>query len=126
MNASSTEEEEVEVVSPRRNGWSWPWHPQQLLAWFGVFLVALLYFGFLGLYIPGLYRIPFFLLPSVLLVLQIVSMAAATSINPAEASFRKKLFDVGSGGPISRPRFSRSKHKHVIENHYCNLCQVHV
>lgn len=42
-------------LPPRRNGWNWPWHPFQGIAWFFVFFFALSYFGFMVFYIPGLY-----------------------------------------------------------------------
>lgn len=126
MASPSGDVVEVEVASPRRNGWNWPWHPQQILGWVMIFMVALLYFGFFVHYIPGLYRIPFYLLPTVLLLLLVISLAGATSINPAELSFRKKLADLGSGRTISRPKFNRLQHNHVIENRYCHLCQVAV
>ena len=42
-------------LPPRRNGWNWPWHPFQGIAWFFVFFFALSYFGFMVFYIPGLF-----------------------------------------------------------------------
>lgn len=135
-NRSSEGEEEeevdvevdaVEVVSPRSNGWTCPWHPYQCLAWFLIVLLALIHYGFLAHYVPGLYRIPIFLLPSGIIAVLVLSMVVATFVNPAEVNFRKKLSSITTRrGPISRPKFNRSKHTHVIENNYCNLCQVHV
>ena len=123
---SGSGEEEVEVVSPRRNGWSCPWHPQQCLAWVLLIFLTLIHYGFLAHYVPGLYRIPIFLLPAGIIAVLVLSMVVATSVNPAEASFQRKLASHGYGDLISRPKFNRSKHVHVIENNYCNLCQVQV
>lgn len=129
-NSSSEEVVEVmspvEVVSPRRNGWTCPWHPLQYLAWSILLFLIIIHYGFLAHYVPGLYRIPIFLLPAGIFAVVIISMIVATSVDPAEINFRRKLALIGSGGPISRPKFNRSIHQHVIENNYCNLCQVHV
>ena len=51
------EEGEVkEVYYPRRNGWTCPWHPLQVLAWGFIAFFAATYFGFLVHYIPGAWR----------------------------------------------------------------------
>lgn len=124
--SSEKEKEVVEVVSPRINGWTCPWHPLQYLAWSVLVFFTVTHYGFLAHYAPGLYRILIFLLPAGVLAVLTVSMVVATAINPAEVNFRRKLASIGTWGPISRPKFNRSKHKHVIENNYCNLCQVYV
>ena len=113
---------DTELAQPRRNGWSCPWHPLQCLAWFFVALIALLYFGVLGHYMIGYWRIPGFLLPGILWIVLVVSMVTATTINPAEAAVREKM----SRGFFSRPKFDRSKFSHVIENNYCRLCELNV
>lgn len=45
-----------ELYYPRRNGWNWPWHPLQVLAWGFIVFFTTTYFGFLVFYIPGAWR----------------------------------------------------------------------
>ncbi len=126
ISPSNEEDYRLEMVSPRKNGWSCRWHPLQFLAWMAVFTIAIIYFGFLVLFVPGLYKIPFYVVPVGLLTVQVVTMVAATGINPAEPNFKRKLAELGGVNIVTRPKFSRSQHIHVIENYYCNLCQVKV
>lgn len=111
-----------EVVLPRRNGWSCPWHPLQCLAWLFILLFALLHFGFLGHYILGYWRILVFGIATIFLVVLVVAMVVATTINPAEPAVKDKL----PRGKFLRPKFDSAKFPHVIQNNYCNLCQVNV
>lgn len=54
-----------------------------------------------------------------------VSASLVTSImDPAEASVRRRKSRKTGG--FLRAVFDRKKHKRVIENHYCNLCDVKV
>ena len=48
---------EHEVYCPRHNGWSFPWHPFQLIAWFFILLFTVTHYGILAFYVPGLWRI---------------------------------------------------------------------
>ncbi len=116
---------EKEKVKPRTNGWYCPWHPLQYMAWFFVLFFALLHFGFLGHYVPGYWSIVIFTVPVILLVSVVLSMFMATTLDPAEKNFRHKMSS-RSRRTLSRPTFDRTKHAHVIENNYCNLCQVNV
>lgn len=115
-----------EEARPRTNGWSCPWHPLQCLAWFFVLFFTLFHFGFLAHYIPGLWRIFIFLVPGIMLGSVVISMGVATTIDPSDPGYREKMRAKSLGGRILRPKFDSSKHKHVIENNYCNLCQVNV
>ncbi len=45
------------VAHPRRNGWSCPPHPLQILVWCVIIVLAVLHYGVLVFYIPGLWRI---------------------------------------------------------------------
>ena len=111
-----------EVNRSRRNGWACPWHPLQGLAWFFIFLFACLHFGVFGHYILGYWRILIFVVPGLILCVLVVSLVVATSINPAEPTVREKL----AKGQFFRPKFDRTKHPHVIQNNFCQLCRVNV
>ena len=57
-------------------------------------------------------------IPVLILIVQFTAVAVTMSIDPAESEVRRKK---------SRPKpFDRSIHKHVIENNYCNICQIKV
>ncbi|XP_062273155.1 palmitoyltransferase ZDHHC1 isoform X2 [Scomber scombrus] len=104
----------------RTNGWSWPPHPFQLLAW-----MLYLYFAVtaLGVFVPLLppHWIPAgYICTGILFVCHLCVHIMAVSIDPADHSVRSK----SHRGPI--PAFDRSKHTHVIENCHCYLCQVDV
>ncbi|KAL2088410.1 hypothetical protein ACEWY4_015309 [Coilia grayii] len=104
----------------RTNGWSWPPHPFQLLAW-----VLYLYFavtGF-GVFVPLLptHWIPAgYICTGITFVCHLFVHLAAVSIDPADYNVRAKSYK----GPL--PVFDRTKHAHVIENCHCYLCEVDV
>ncbi|KAK0150035.1 putative palmitoyltransferase ZDHHC1 [Merluccius polli] len=104
----------------RTNGWSWPPHPLQLLAW-------LLYLFFaitsLGVFIPLLppHWLPAgYICTGIMFVSHLCVHVMAVSMDPADQNVRRKT----TRGPV--PVFDRSRHAHVIENCHCYLCQVDV
>ncbi|XP_011493789.1 PREDICTED: uncharacterized protein LOC105359011 [Ceratosolen solmsi marchali] len=102
----------------RSHGLQLPLHPQQLLGW--LVLLGLASGTFASL-IPALGPQ---LRPAVLgsviatLILHVASHLAALLLDPAEPAVRRQ--------PISQrvPEFDRSRHRHVIENGRCHLCNV--
>ena len=40
----------------RVNGWSWPWHPLQFVAWFFLIFFSVFYFGVIVFYLPKEWR----------------------------------------------------------------------
>lgn len=44
------------IHKDRRNGWSCPWHPLQLIAWFFLCFFAVTYFGIIVSYLPREWR----------------------------------------------------------------------
>lgn len=111
-----------EVVLPRRNGWTCPWHPFQCLVWAFILLFALFHFGILGHYILGYWRILVFGIAAIIIGVLVVAVVMATTINPAEPAVQAKL----PRGKFLRPKFDSVKFPHVIQDAYCNLCQVNV
>ena len=55
----------------------------------------------------------------------IVSSLVASVIDPAEASVRRRRAG-RTGGGFLRAVFDRKKHSHVIEDRFCNLCNISV
>ncbi|XP_027703267.1 probable palmitoyltransferase ZDHHC1 isoform X3 [Vombatus ursinus] len=87
----------------RRNGWSWPPHPFQIVAWLLYLFFALIGFGILVPLLPHPW----------------VPAGYAVSLGD-DANVRDKSY----AGPL--PIFNRSQHAHVIEDLHCNLCDVDV
>ncbi|KAM9861373.1 palmitoyltransferase ZDHHC1 isoform 3-T3 [Aulostomus maculatus] len=104
----------------RTNGWSWPPHPFQLLAW-----LLYVYFAItgLGVFVPLLpaHWIPAgYICTGIVFVCHLCVHIMAVSVDPADHNVRTKSHK----GPV--PMFDRTKHAHVIENCHCYLCQVDV
>ncbi|CAD5116370.1 DgyrCDS5268 [Dimorphilus gyrociliatus] len=104
----------------RRNGWSWPLHPLQFVAWISVVYLCLVYYltiipGVLERWSPAAYAVF-----SVFLVGHIISHIAACTINPADPAILKRNITEVPGS------FDRQIHNHVIENCYCYLCETKV
>ncbi|XP_041846582.1 LOW QUALITY PROTEIN: palmitoyltransferase ZDHHC1 [Melanotaenia boesemani] len=104
----------------RTNGWTWPPHPFQLLAW-----TLYIYFAVtgLGVFVPLLpaHWIPAgYICTGIMFTCHLCVHVMAVSVDPADRNVKMK----SSRGPL--PVFDRSKHAHVIENCHCYLCQVDV
>ncbi|XP_029282877.1 LOW QUALITY PROTEIN: palmitoyltransferase ZDHHC1 [Cottoperca gobio] len=104
----------------RTNGWSWPPHPFQLLAWLLYVYFAVTGFGVFIPLLPAHWIPAGYICTGVMFVGHLCVHLMAVSINPADYNVRTK----SDKGPV--PVFDRSKHAHVIENCHCYLCQVDV
>uniref|UniRef100_A0A8C6Z7M8 Palmitoyltransferase n=1 Tax=Nothoprocta perdicaria TaxID=30464 RepID=A0A8C6Z7M8_NOTPE len=114
---------ELPVQRARRNGWSWPPHPFQIIAWLLYLFFALVGFGILVPllplhWLPAGYIVSF--CPGVCFIYHLVVHLTAVSIDPADANVRKKNYL----GPLAT--FNRNQHTHVIENRHCHVCDVDV
>ena len=106
--------------SPRTNGWDCPWNLYMVSVWLFILLFSLFYFGTLLPFLPEIPRYIFYAVGVVLFVSCIVSHLVAISVNAGDTKV------TGNNSNRVRPVFDRTKHKHVIENRYCNLCQSEV
>ncbi|KAM4602881.1 palmitoyltransferase ZDHHC1 isoform 2-T3 [Polymixia lowei] len=104
----------------RTNGWSWPPHPFQMLAWLLYLFFAINAFGVFVPLLPPHWTPAGYICTGIMFVCHLLVHLMAVSIDPADYSVRAK----SSKGPV--PVFDRSKHAHVIENCHCYLCQVDV
>uniref|UniRef100_A0A8C6KMA7 Palmitoyltransferase n=1 Tax=Nothobranchius furzeri TaxID=105023 RepID=A0A8C6KMA7_NOTFU len=104
----------------RTNGWSWPPHPFQLLAWLLYVFFAVTGFGVFVPLLPTHWIPAGYICTGITFVCHLCVHVLAVSINPADRSVRMK----SDRSPV--PVFDRSKHAHVIENCHCYLCQVDV
>ncbi|XP_050759712.1 palmitoyltransferase ZDHHC1 [Gymnogyps californianus] len=111
---------EVQVQRARRNGWSWPLHLFQIIAWLLYLFFALVGFGILVPLLPHHWLPAGYICPGVCFIYHLVVHLTAVSIDPADANVREKNYL----GPLAT--FSRNQHAHVIENHHCHVCDVDV
>ena len=107
--------------SPRTNGWNCPWNLYMVSVWFFLILFSLFYFGTILPYLPEIPRYILYALGVILFTTVVVSDFVAITINSGDTHVTGN-----NGRNVVRPIFDRSKHKHVIENLYCNLCQSEV
>ncbi|KFP92075.1 putative palmitoyltransferase ZDHHC1, partial [Apaloderma vittatum] len=111
---------EVQVHRARRNGWSWPLHLFQVIAWLLYIFFALVGFGVLVPLLPRHWLPAGYICPGVCFIYHLVVHLTAVSIDPADANVREKNYL----GPLAT--FNRTQHAHVIENHHCHVCDVDV
>uniref|UniRef100_A0A8C2YB03 Palmitoyltransferase n=1 Tax=Coturnix japonica TaxID=93934 RepID=A0A8C2YB03_COTJA len=109
-----------EVQRARRNGWSWPLHPFQIITWLLYLFFALVGFGILVPLLPIHWLPAGYICPGVCFIYHLVVHLTAVSIDPADAKVREKNYL----GPLAT--FNRNQHAHVIENHHCHVCDVNV
>ncbi|XP_060109702.1 palmitoyltransferase ZDHHC1 isoform X1 [Heteronotia binoei] len=111
---------EAQSQHARRNGWSWPPHPFQFIAWLLYLFFALVGFGVLVPLLPVHWVPAGYICPGVFFLCHLVVHLSAVSIDPADDSVRAKNYQ----GPLAT--FNRSQHAHVIENRHCHICDVNV
>ncbi|XP_024306014.1 palmitoyltransferase ZDHHC1 isoform X3 [Homo sapiens] len=111
---------ELQGQRSRRNGWSWPPHPLQIVAWLLYLFFAVIGFGILVPLLPHHWVPAGYACMGAIFAGHLVVHLTAVSIDPADANVRDKSY----AGPL--PIFNRSQHAHVIEDLHCNLCNVDV
>ncbi|KAJ8343348.1 hypothetical protein SKAU_G00306770 [Synaphobranchus kaupii] len=104
----------------RTNGWSWPPHPFQFLAWLLYLYFAVIGFGVFVPLLPSHWIPAGYICTGAMFVCHLFVHLTAVSIDPADYNVRSKAYK----GPV--PVFDRGKHAHVIENCHCYLCEVDV
>lgn len=105
------------MTHKRTNGFSWPPDKAQILSWLLIIYFGLAMFGCLIISI----RQPWsYIIGVIFLILYIVKISlnlTVMAINPGEeATLKRKI--------VPQNNFDREKHKHVIENQFCNICQI--
>ncbi|XP_044275743.1 palmitoyltransferase ZDHHC1 isoform X2 [Varanus komodoensis] len=111
---------EVQSQHARRNGWSWPPHPFQFVAWLLYLFFALVGFGILVPLLPVHWVPAGYICPGVFFFCHLIVHLTAVSIDPADERVREKNYQ----GPLAT--FNRNQHAHVIENRHCHICDVDV
>lgn len=101
----------------RSNGFTWPPDKAQVVSWFFLFYFGLMFFGIFCASMAEPWSYIFGSVFSVFYVLLVFLIILVTAINPGEeVSLKRKI--------TPKKDFSRENHKHVIENQFCNICQI--
>lgn len=103
----------------RLTGLQLPLHPMQVFGWIVLMFLGLVSFFYIIPSFVNKIQGPLYSLVSFLYIFHIVSHLGVLLIDPAEEEIRR----------FHRkdrviPKLDRRKHWHVIENEYCNLCDI--
>ncbi|XP_057714014.1 palmitoyltransferase ZDHHC1 isoform X2 [Corythoichthys intestinalis] len=109
----------------RTNGWSWPPHPLQLLAWLLYAYFAAVGLGVLVPLLPAHWLPAGYICTGVMLACHLCAHVLAVSVDPADRNVRAKGPGMEPPPPFSRDRASVGRPR-VIENCHCYLCRVDV
>ncbi|XP_074135293.1 palmitoyltransferase ZDHHC11-like isoform X2 [Sminthopsis crassicaudata] len=105
----------------RVNGWSLPLHSFQLIAWTAYIYMTVVGFGLFIPLLPFLWRNITYAVIGILFGFHFIVHITAITVDPADSNVRHKE---NYGGIM--PILDRAKHKHVIQNQFCHLCEVTV
>ena len=101
----------------RQNGFAWPPDKAQIFSWLLIVYFLLI---FCGTFLFSLAYPWSPILGSLFLVIILLHVSlnlSVMAINPGEESaLKKKVVPVAT--------FDSNRHKHVIENQFCNICQI--
>ena len=118
---NSSKEPSINVINAsafkRTNGLTWPPDKAQLFGW-----IVLLYFGLaiFGSFCVSLARPWSYIFGALFGAFYISHLAlniTVMAINPGEEAVLKRKI-------VPQSQFDRDKHRHVIENQFCNICQI--
>ena len=100
----------------RINGLSWPLDKYQMFSWIVLLYLSIMFISTFcaAMTLPWSYLIGTIF--SILFLLHLIMNISVMFINPAEEVDAKKIVPIND--------FDRQKHKHVIENQFCNICQI--
>ncbi|KAG1664884.1 putative palmitoyltransferase ZDHHC11 [Nymphon striatum] len=105
----------------RINGLSLPLDGFQIIAWIFTLLFTLVYFGAIVQSFPNEQcQLVLIILMAILLFIHIFLHISCNFVDPADPAVRAKK----QIQPL--PNFNRKKHLRVIENQFCNICEVKV
>jgi hypothetical protein len=101
----------------RTNGFTWPPDKAQIFTWIVLLYFGLAIFGSLCVSLAQPYSYTFGVLAAIFYIVHIVLNITTMAVNPGEEAMLKKKI-------TPKNQFDRSKHRHVIENQFCNICQI--
>lgn len=101
----------------RTNGFSWPPDKYQVIAWTVLIYLGLSVFGSLCVSLAHPWSIIISVLFAIIYLTHVGFNIACMAINPGEEAVLKRKI-------VPQSNFDRQKHRHVIENQFCNICQI--
>ena len=113
VEANKVKEERV-----RTNGWSKPASIQQVVGWGIVTVYTSINLTTLVPALNKTLQIPAYVVTVVVVLAHVISHIAVCSIDPADLTVLRTKYP--------KKQFNSSEHTHVIENGFCNICQVNV
>jgi hypothetical protein len=105
------------IIYKRTNGFSWPPDKAQIISWLIIIYFGIFLFGTLVVSMSKPYSYSIGTLFAILYLCLVILVILVTAINPGEEETNKKKV-------VPSNSFDREKHKHVIENQFCNICQI--
>ncbi|XP_062923470.1 palmitoyltransferase ZDHHC1-like isoform X2 [Mobula hypostoma] len=105
---------------PKINGWNWPPHPYQMLAWSAYLYFLIVVVGVLIPLLPRHWIPAGYIYFSAAFTWHLGFYVIAATVDPADDSVRAK------GYKKLPPVFRHRAHKTSIRNRYCLLCEVDV
>jgi len=107
----------------RINGWTYPVHWLQVIAWTCYLLFSVVCFTFIVPTLPNTtIRCIILAINLIIFILHFVVHVIAVSINPADDNVIDRL----EARRTKITKFDRTKHAHVIENQFCYICETNV
>ncbi|XP_076764654.1 palmitoyltransferase ZDHHC11 [Xylocopa sonorina] len=102
----------------RVNGLQFPLHPQQIIGWIMILIIAINTFAVLMPLVESSLRTVYSIVIAAIFFIHICSYLVVVLLDPADPQVRSQ--------PLNKivPEFDRSKHSHVIENGRCHLCNI--
>uniref|UniRef100_T1J268 Palmitoyltransferase n=1 Tax=Strigamia maritima TaxID=126957 RepID=T1J268_STRMM len=104
---------------PRKNGFSWPPHPIQVLGWIFLITFEIVYVGAVVPSLPSNWILSFHIINGILFIIQLGLEMWVMAINPAHPN----LLDNWRSEVAP---FERGKFSHVIEDYHCHICDIDV
>ncbi|XP_033111000.1 uncharacterized protein LOC117112053 isoform X2 [Anneissia japonica] len=106
-------------TNARKNGWSYPPHPLQFVAWFFIIIFNVIYHFVAVPVLPYHWQPAGHIIPGMMITFHIIMHFICISIDPADPNVRRKK-------KKNVKTFDRTEHRHVIENCHCYICEVSV
>jgi len=101
----------------RTNGFTWPPDKAQIISWLLIIFQAICFYSTFTVSLRQPWSYTIGIVYGISFLVEVALILAITAINPGEeASIKRKIMPTNN--------FDRKKHKHVIENQFCNICQT--
>jgi hypothetical protein len=114
----SRNREQIDAITHKRtNGYSWPPDKAQILSWLILIYFGLAIFGSFCISLAQPWSYIFGIICGIFYAVHLVLNLTVMAMNPGEEAYLKRKI-------TPQNNFNREKHKHVIENQFCNICQI--